>query len=150
MQAAQASGRNDGDELVRQIEPRTVRGDRGIQSGRLLCQRHIAGQPLDDAQDRIDRRLSERKAKDDHDLEAQTCSVNRCSGAASGVIIHPASQAPMLLVDLAPWFVREFDGEEGLDAGVEVERFAGPARSDICVGVVEAVDRGQPATWSCC
>ena len=36
----------------------------------------------------------------------------------------------------------ELDGEEGLDTGVEVEGFAGPARSDdLGVGVLEAVDR---------
>ena len=36
----------------------------------------------------------------------------------------------------------EFDGEEGLDAGVQVERFASPAGTDRCgVGVVEAVHR---------
>jgi hypothetical protein len=41
----------------------------------------------------------------------------------------------------------EFDGEEGLDAGVQVERFASPAGSDRCgVGMVEAVHRSELIT----
>jgi hypothetical protein len=39
----------------------------------------------------------------------------------------------------------EFDSEERLDAGAEIEGFAGPAGpDDLGVGVLEAVDRGQP------
>jgi hypothetical protein len=34
----------------------------------------------------------------------------------------------------------EFDGEEGLDAGVQIEGFAGPAGSDGAgIGMVEAI-----------
>jgi hypothetical protein len=37
----------------------------------------------------------------------------------------------------------EFDGEEGSDAGVQVERFAGPAGSDDAgIGMMEAVHLG--------
>ena len=51
----------------------------------------------------------------------------------------------LLILLLGPF--GELDSEESLDAGVEVERFAGPARSDdLGVGVLEAVDRGQPVT----
>jgi hypothetical protein len=36
--------------------------------------------------------------------------------------------------------LREFDGEEGLDAGIQIEGFAGPAGSDgLGVGMLEAV-----------
>ena len=38
--------------------------------------------------------------------------------------------------------LRELHGEEGLDAGVQVERFTGPARSDRAgIGMLEAVHR---------
>ncbi len=41
----------------------------------------------------------------------------------------------------------EFDGEEGLDAGMQVEGFASPAGPDRCgVGMVEAVHRGELIT----
>ena len=41
----------------------------------------------------------------------------------------------------------KFDGEEGLDAGVQVERFASPAGTDRCgVGMVEAVHRSELIT----
>ena len=41
----------------------------------------------------------------------------------------------------------DFDGEEGLDAGVQVERFASPAGTDRCgVGMVEAVHRSELIT----
>jgi hypothetical protein len=37
----------------------------------------------------------------------------------------------------------EFDGEEGADAGVQIERFAGPAGSDDArIGMMEAVHIG--------
>jgi hypothetical protein len=40
--------------------------------------------------------------------------------------------------------LREFDGEEGLDAGMQIEGFAGPAGSDgLGVGMLEAVHRNQ-------
>jgi hypothetical protein len=43
--------------------------------------------------------------------------------------------------------LREFDGEEGLDTGVQVEGFALPAGPDRCgVGVVEAVHRSELIT----
>ncbi len=43
--------------------------------------------------------------------------------------------------------LREFDGEEGLDAGVQVEGFASPAGPDRCrVGMVEAVHRSESIT----
>jgi hypothetical protein len=41
----------------------------------------------------------------------------------------------------------KFDGEEGLDAGVQVEGFASPAGPDgVGVGMVEAVHRGELIT----
>ena len=41
----------------------------------------------------------------------------------------------------------EFDGEEGLDAGVQVEGFASPAGTDRCgVGMVEAVHGSELIT----
>jgi hypothetical protein len=41
----------------------------------------------------------------------------------------------------------EFDGEEGLDAGVQVEGFSSPAGPDgFGVGVVEPVHVGEPVT----
>jgi hypothetical protein len=41
----------------------------------------------------------------------------------------------------------KFDGEEGLDAGVQVEGFASPAGPDgVGVGMVEAVHRGELLT----
>ena len=44
------------------------------------------------------------------------------------------------LVDLGPTLLSQFDAEEGWDAGVQIERFAGPAGSDDAgLGVLEAV-----------
>ena len=46
-----------------------------------------------------------------------------------------------LLIKTCGW-LREFDGEQGLDAGVQVEGFTGPAGSDGSgVGMLEAVHR---------
>jgi hypothetical protein len=43
--------------------------------------------------------------------------------------------------------LREFDGEQGLDAGVEVEDFTGPAGTNRpVVRVVEALDASQLIT----
>ncbi len=57
--------------------------------------------------------------------------------------ILPLKRLCCLLILLLGFFV-EFDSEEHLDAGVEIEGFAGPAGSDdLGVGVVEAVDCGQ-------
>ena len=41
--------------------------------------------------------------------------------------------------------LREFDGEQGLHAGVQVEGLTGPAGTDdACVGMLETVHPGQP------
>jgi hypothetical protein len=47
-----------------------------------------------------------------------------------------------LLIKVLGLLLGEFDGEDGLDAGVQVEGFAGPAGSDrLSVGMQEAIHR---------
>ena len=72
------------------------------------------------------------------------CPLGRCVVRLSGDQ-ETMTLGRLLILVLAG--CGELEGEEGLDAGVEVEGFAGPARSDdLGVGMIEAVDCGQPVT----
>jgi hypothetical protein len=62
-------------------------------------------------------------------------------------LINAAALALRGLLILAVVRFGEFDDEEGLDAGVQVEGFASPTGPDgVGVGVVEAVHRGELIT----
>ena len=55
-----------------------------------------------------------------------------------------------LLIKIFGLLFGEFDGEEGLHAGIQVETFAGPARSDrLGVEMLEAVHRSKLIMLGC-
>ena len=72
--------------------------------------------------------------------QPRCCPLSRCVVRLSGA--QETLALGRLLILIFAGF-GEFDGEEGLDAGVQVERFAGPAGSDGAgIGMVEAVHLG--------
>lgn len=61
----------DVDQLISQVEPRTVGSDRLVEGGRLLPQRNRTGHSVDDVQDRVDTCTAQRNAKHQDHFPAQ-------------------------------------------------------------------------------
>jgi hypothetical protein len=61
----------DAGDLIREVEPGPVGGDRGVQGARLLAERDLASEALDDPQQAPDRGGAERDAEHQRSLDEQ-------------------------------------------------------------------------------